>query len=129
MRRLHSDLDRLARGIAALRTVHNLMQRHADMSKLSEVADRIKAKKLAHEAKADEMAARLDAIDQREPEVFDMADNAIAQQDTDLSGMEADMRALSNLAPGPLPKSPPASPPDKPDPQAVKPEQVLLRQS
>lgn len=108
--RLQHDLERITTGMAALRTVHNLMQGHQQMSKLADVAERIKAKKLAHEARADAMAARLDKIDQREPEVFAIAEAAIDERMADLAGMEADMRSLSNLAPSPLPPRPEGSP-------------------
>lgn len=67
------------------------------MSKLGAIADRMKAKKVAHDAKADEWAARLDAIDQREPHAFAIGDAVIAERDADLAEMEATMRTLSNL--------------------------------
>lgn len=74
------------------------------MASLAAVSDRIKAKKLAYAAKAEGWAARLDALDAREPEAFAATEAALALNETDLSGMEADMRALTNGAPaGPLP--------------------------
>ena len=71
--------------------------RETRMSKLGAIADRIKAKKEAHDAKADEWASRLDAIDQREPHAFAIGDAVIAERDADLAEMEATMRTLSNL--------------------------------
>lgn len=67
------------------------------VSKLGAIADRIAAKKEAHDKKADEWAARLDALDQREPSAFEIGDSVIAERETDLSDMEATMRKVSNL--------------------------------
>ena len=76
------------------------------MASLSSVADRIKAKKAAYAAKAEGWAARLDKLDALEPMAFTSTDAAIAAAETDLSGMEADMRALTNAGPpAPLPAS------------------------
>jgi hypothetical protein len=72
------------------------------VSKLTAIGDRIKTKKLAHDAKADEWAARLDAIDKREPTAFAVGDAVIAEREADLTEMEGTMRTLSNL---PLPGS------------------------
>jgi hypothetical protein len=67
------------------------------VSKLAAIGDRIKTKKLAHDAKADEWAARLDAIEKREPAAFAIGDAVIAEREADLSEMEGTMRTLSNL--------------------------------
>jgi hypothetical protein len=67
------------------------------MSKLADIADRIKTKKETHDRKADEWARRLDAIDRREPQAFAAGDAVIAERDADLSEMENTMRQLSNL--------------------------------
>jgi hypothetical protein len=67
------------------------------LSKLGSIAGRITAKKAAHDAKADEWAARLDAIDEREPEAFAIGDAVIKERETDLADMEREMRTLSNL--------------------------------
>lgn len=77
----------LANGIAEGRKV----------SKLGAIGDRIAAKKAAHDAKADEWAARLDALDGREPEAFAIGDAVIAEREADLTEMERTMRSLSNL--------------------------------
>lgn len=69
------------------------------MSSLASVADRIKAKKALHASKAEEWAARLDKLDQLEPEAFASTDASIAALEGDLGGMEADMRALTNGGP------------------------------
>jgi hypothetical protein len=70
------------------------------VNKLAEAADRIKRKKLAHDAKGDEWLKRLDAIDAREPEAFAAGDAAIEEREVDLADMEATVRALSNLPNG-----------------------------
>lgn len=67
------------------------------MGKLGEIAQRIAAKKKAHEAKADEWARRLDAIDRKEPEAFAIGDAAIIERETDMADMEKDLRQLSNF--------------------------------
>jgi hypothetical protein len=67
------------------------------VSKLAEMADRIAAKKVAHDAKADEWAARLDALDKREPEAFAIGDAVVVEREADLGEMEKTMRAISNL--------------------------------
>jgi hypothetical protein len=67
------------------------------LSKLGSIAGRITAKKASHDAKADEWAARLDAIDEREPEAFAIGDAVIEERETDLADMEREMRTLSNL--------------------------------
>jgi hypothetical protein len=67
------------------------------MSKLAAISERIVEKKAAHDKKADEWAARLDALDQREPGAFAIGDAVIAERDADLKEMEDTMRGLSNL--------------------------------
>ena len=67
------------------------------MTKLAAIGERIAAKKAAHDAKADQWAARLDALDKREPEAFAVGDAVIAEREADLAGMEQDLRTLSNL--------------------------------
>lgn len=73
------------------------MVREGRVSKLAAVADRIKDKKVAHDKKADEWAARLDALDAREPDAFEKGDAVVNERETDLAEMEATMRTLSNL--------------------------------
>lgn len=70
------------------------------VSKLGAVADRIVAKKEAHDKKADEWAARLDAIDKKEPQAFAFGDAVIAERETDMTEMETNMRKISNLPNG-----------------------------
>jgi hypothetical protein len=67
------------------------------MSKLGAIAERISAKKEAHDKKADEWAVRLDALDKREPGAFAIGDAVIEERETDLADMEKTMRTLSNL--------------------------------
>jgi len=67
------------------------------MSRLGSIAERIAAKKLAHDSKADEWAQRLDALDRREPEAFAIGDAVIEERETDLADMEKNMRSISNL--------------------------------
>ena len=69
------------------------------MATLSAVAARIKAKKIAHQAKADQIAARLDALDQLEPHAFAAIEHSISGMETDLGDMESEIRALSNGSP------------------------------
>lgn len=72
-------------------------KREARMSKLGAIAERIAAKKEAHDKKADEWAARLDALDRREPDAFAIGDAVIGEREADLTDMESSMRTLSNL--------------------------------
>ena len=67
------------------------------LSKLGAIADRIKSKKAAHDAKADEWATRLDALEQREPDAFAIGDAVLGEREADLAEMESTMRTLSNL--------------------------------
>lgn len=67
------------------------------LSKLGSIADRIAAKKKAHDDKADEWAARLDALDAREPDAFAIGHAVIEEREADLKEMEDTMRGLSNL--------------------------------
>jgi hypothetical protein len=69
------------------------------MTKLSAIADRIRLKKLAHDKVADDWAKRLDELDKREPEAFAAGHAVLAERETDLAGMESDLRALSNNGP------------------------------
>lgn len=90
------------------------MDRGTPMGKLADISDRIARKKAAHDAKADEWARRLDELDGREAPAFAVGDEIIAERETDLSEMEADMRKLSNLPFGAgavLPKPAAESPP------------------
>ena len=72
-------------------------QGRTTMGKLGSIAERIAQKKAAHDAKAEEWGARLDAMDAREPEAFRVGDAVIAERDQDLASMERDLRQLSNL--------------------------------
>jgi hypothetical protein len=88
--RLRVRVERLRWQIASGR-------RGGDVSRLSEIGDRIAAKKRAHDAKADEWASRLDKIDAKEPEAFAYGDGVVAEREQDLAQFESDMRKLSNL--------------------------------
>jgi hypothetical protein len=82
------------------------------MGKLSEAASRIKAKKAAHDAMADDWNARMNAIDKTEARVKPMVEQVISERVADLAGLEADMRELSNFPTQdaePSPKQPIAS--------------------
>lgn len=76
------------------------LQEGKRMSKLGAVADRIAQKKEAHDKKADEWASRLDALDKVEPQAFAFGDSIIAERETDVKEMEANMRRISNLPNG-----------------------------
>lgn len=67
------------------------------MASLASIAERIKEKKIAHAAKADEWAKRLDEVDKREPDAFKIGDAAVAEREQDLTSLENDLRVLSNL--------------------------------
>lgn len=67
------------------------------VSKLAGISERIVQKKAAHDAKADEWAARLDALDRREPAAFAIGDAVIDEKEGDVAEMEKNMRTLSNL--------------------------------
>jgi hypothetical protein len=94
-------VDRLAVAIIVcqfhVRAEREKIAREEGMSKLSEVASRIKQKKAAYDAKADEWGRRLDALDRREPEAFAVGDAVVAEREMDLKSMESDLRQLSNL--------------------------------
>ena len=94
-------MDRLAVAIIVcqfhVRAEREKLWEEEAMSKLADIADRIKTKKESHERKADDWARRLDAIDRREPQAFAAGDAVIAERDADLSEMENTMRQLSNL--------------------------------
>lgn len=77
--------------------VLSAVAREGRVSKLGAIADRIAEKKKAHDAKADEWALRLDALDRREPDAFAIGDAVIAEREGDLSDMERTMRSLGNL--------------------------------
>lgn len=83
--------------ITAARVVKEMVREGKPLSKLGEIGLRIAAKKEAHDRKADELAARLDAIDKREPAAFAIGDAVIEEREMDLRDMERSMRALSNL--------------------------------
>lgn len=67
------------------------------MTSMGAIGQRIAAKKAAHDAKADEWAARLDAVDALEPRAFAIGDAAVAEREADLAQFESDMKVLSNL--------------------------------
>lgn len=75
------------------------------VSRLGGIAERIAQKHAAHDAKADEWAKRLDALDAREPAAFEYGDGVIAEKEDDLADMEKTMRTLSNLPLGVSKKS------------------------
>lgn len=74
-----------------------LLKKGVTVSKLGAMAERIAAKKEAHDRKADEWAQRLDLLDRREPAAFAIGDAVLDERETDLADMERSMRALSNL--------------------------------
>ena len=89
-----------ARGVAqALVEGYEAKKELGRMASLASVADRIKAKKAAYAKKAEEWAARLDKLDEREPDAFAATDAAIVAHEADLDSMEGDMRALTNVPP------------------------------
>lgn len=67
------------------------------MATLGSIGDRIAAKRAAHNAKAEEWAKRLDAVDALEPRAFAVGDAAVAEREQDLRQFESDMKVLSNL--------------------------------
>lgn len=75
------------------------------MSKMESIADRIATKKLAHDAKADEWAKRLDALDAKEPLAFAHGDSVIAEREYDLAQFDKTIRTISNLPLGDSDKS------------------------
>jgi hypothetical protein len=68
------------------------------VSKLAAIGDRIAAKKAAHDKKADEWAARLNAVDEREQSAFAIGEAVIIERESDLADLESTVRGLSNLA-------------------------------
>jgi hypothetical protein len=101
---------RSARVVALALEPEKIKAERGTMTSLSSVADRIKAKKLAYASKAEIWGSRLDKLDALEPAAFTATDAAVAAAETDLAGMESDMRALTNAGPPtPLPQSGPGS--------------------
>jgi hypothetical protein len=66
------------------------------MTKLAAIAERIKAKKAAHDKIADDWSARLDAVERREPDAFAIGDAVIAEREADLADLESTVRTLTN---------------------------------
>lgn len=67
------------------------------MTTMGAIGQRIAAKKAKHDAKAEEWAARLDAVDALEPRAFAIGDAAVAEREQDIAQFESDMKVLSNL--------------------------------
>lgn len=67
------------------------------MSKLAAVADRMTAKRAAHDAKADAFMARLDVIDKAEPAAFTRGEAFLKDREADLREFEDTLRQLTNL--------------------------------
>lgn len=67
------------------------------MGKLQSLAQRIAQTKQNLEAQADKLSPKLDAIDQRAPDVFAHAQSVIGQQSADIDAMESELNQLSNL--------------------------------
>lgn len=74
------------------------------MTSLSMIGARIAEKKARHAKKAEEWAARLDVLDEKEPGLFARGDHAVATAETDISGFEDDIVGLGSNLP-PLPPS------------------------
>lgn len=111
LRSLTPDLQAETERIRAVRTIRAAVVEGVEakaelkrMTSLASVSDRIRAKKESYAKKAEEWGARLDEIDRREPEAFRATEAALVSHETDLSDLEADMRALTN-GPPTLPKS------------------------
>ena len=81
------------------------------MSKLTELADRIKSTKQMLEAEADKLHAELDGIDKDSPAAFARGMKFIANQKAEVAGISATLAQLTNL---PLDGSESVSPPDVP---------------
>lgn len=104
-------------GRASPRIIDRIWKGKPQMGKLGDTAARIAQKKAAHDAKAEEWANRLNAMDKREPEAFAVGDAVVSEREQDLSEMEKDLRQLSNLPFAPSPSPPPkSSPPPPPQP-------------
>src|SRR5579862_7762625 len=98
--RLGHDLDRIADRLWWQWLELRLKNREERMASLGSISDRIKAKKAAHQAKADEWAAELDHMDQLEPELFAAGDAAVAERAADMDELRANFEGLrSNLGP------------------------------
>ena len=67
------------------------------MATLAEVAVRAGEAKKRHQVRADGYAAKLDGIEQREPEAFARADAVMDALSVDLDTMDTELRQLSNL--------------------------------
>jgi hypothetical protein len=101
---LKQDIERLTNNVKSARVIAQAIvegqQAKAELQRmvsLAAVADRIKSKREAHIAKADEWAKRLDAIDKQEPQAFAIGEAAIAEREADMKSLENDLKALSNL--------------------------------
>ena len=94
-----TDITRAVSGAAdRVRMFTDGIREGRRMNKLAEAAERIRAKKIAHDAKGDEWLKRLDDLDAREPGAFAAGDAAIEDREVDLSDMEATVRSLGNGA-------------------------------
>ena len=67
------------------------------MSKLQNLADRIRDTKKRLDDEADKLAARLDGLDKLAPDALGRAHTFIEQQQADVDSIEATLRQLSNL--------------------------------
>lgn len=79
------------------------------VSNLQSVGERITAKRLARQKKADDWAARLDEMDRLEPEIYARGDAVLDAADADMKGLEAELSTLGSNLP-PLQSSPPKLP-------------------
>jgi hypothetical protein len=90
---LQTATDRIAAAVPVAQAIVNGRR----MTKLAEIADRMARKRALHDAQADSFAARLDAIDRREPDAFARGEAFLKERETDLQDFEASLRQLSNL--------------------------------
>jgi hypothetical protein len=94
---LTHELQTATERIAAAVPVAQAIVNGHRMTKLAEIADRMARKRAIHDAQADSFAARLDAIDRREPDAFARGEAFLKERETDLQDFEASLRQLSNL--------------------------------
>ena len=95
--KLQNELDRKTENLKSATVIAKALVRKSNMSKLSEVAQRIAAVKKRLSDEADDLMSKLDGIEQKEASAIEGAQSLVNSQASDIDALDAEIRQISNL--------------------------------
>ena len=94
---MESKIDRVLAAYTYRQNEFNRMETASRrMGKLQETAERIAKLKANHIARSDQLAAKIDAVEEKTPGAFAKAHAIVDAQDADVDAMDSELSQLSN---------------------------------